>query len=220
MMVLQGGLKGNLTDKIYYKAGVTWYDINNPSHLVYGETVNTNSQTWNGLGYSQLQYNFNNIFVEGAEFGINDPFGELLPSPIYVPQVGVFGDIATNQASGDKQNKAWEAGAYIGNSALNGWGTWKIQSYYKVLERDSWLDILPDDDFYSGDTNTKGWRSELDIGLAKNVWFTMSYFHTNIFKDLTDLGAATAIAPNGPAVATMSKSSPEDLFQMDLNFKF
>ena len=220
MMVTQGGIKGNLTEKIYYKAGLTWYDVNNPSHMVYGETVNTNSQVWNPLGYSVLKYNFNNILVEGADIGINDPFGELLPSPIYVPQVGIFGDIATNQASGDKQNKAWEAGAYMGSSALNGWGTWKIQSYYKVLERDSWLDILPDDDFYSGDTNTKGWRSEIDIGLAKNVWFTMSYFHTNIFKDLTNLGAATAAATNGPVSPTMSKSAPEDLFQMDINFKF
>jgi hypothetical protein len=220
MMVTQGGLKGNLTEKVYYKAGVTWYDINNPSHLVYGESVNTNSQVWNPLGYSVLRYNFNNVLVEGVDIGINDPFGELLPSPIYVPQVGVFGDMATNQASGDQQNKAWEAGAYMGSTALNGWGTWKIQSYYKVLERDSWLDILPDDDFYSGDTNTKGWRSELDIGLAKNVWFVMSYFHTNVFKDLTNLGAATASATNGPVSATMSKSAPEDLFQMDLNFKF
>jgi len=220
MMILQGGVKGNLTEKVYYKAGLTWYDVNNPSHLVYGESVNTNSQVWNPLGYSVLKYNFNDILVEGADIGINDPFGELLPSPIYIPQVGIFGDIAENQASGDKQNKAWEAGVYMGSSALNGWGTWKIQTYYKVLERDSWLDILPDDDFYSGDTNTRGWRSELDIGLAKNVWLTMSYFHTNIFKDLTNLGAATAVATNGPVSATMSKSAPEDLLQMDLNFKF
>jgi len=220
MMVLQGGAKGNLTEKVYYKAGVTWYDINNPSHLVYGESLNTNSQYWNPLGYSVLRYNFNNIFVEGIDLGINDPFGELLPSPIYIPQAGVFGDFAINQASGDHQNKAWEAGAYMGSSSLNGWGTWKIQSYYKVLERDSWLDILPDDDFYSGDTDTKGWRSELDIGLAKNVWFTMSYFHTNVFKDLTNLGAATSSAIYGPTSPTLSKSAPEDLFQMDLNMKF
>ena len=101
----------------------------------------------------------------------------------------------------------------MGNSAINGWGTWKLQSYYKALERDSWLDILPDDDFYSGDTNTRGWRSQLDIGLAKNVWFTMSYFHTNVFK------FQTVGTPTTPSSA-MSKSAPEDLFQWDLNFKF
>jgi hypothetical protein len=159
------------------------------------------------------------VIVEGADIGINDPFGELLPSPIYIPQVGVFGDMAKNGANHDAQNKAWEMGAYMGNSAINGWGTWKVQSYYKVLERDSWLDMLPDDDFYSGYTNTKGWRSQLDIGLAKNVWFTMSYFHTNIFKDVSSLAPETSLT-NPAGQATMSKSSPEDLFQMDLNFKF
>ena len=218
MMVTQGGIKGNLTDKVYYKAGLTWYDINNPSRIPMNQTLNTNSQEWNGASY--LKYNFNNVTVEGLDIGMNDPFGELLPSPIYIPQVGVFGDFGQNNASGNHQNKSWEMGAYMGNTALNGWGTWKLQSYFKVLERDSWLDILPDDDFYSGDTNTKGWRTQLDIGLAKNVWFSMAYFHTNIFKDLTNLGAATAAAPNGPASTTMSKSAPEDLFQMDLNFKF
>jgi len=210
MMVSQGGIKGNLTDQIYYKAGLTWYDINNPSHLVFNQSVDTNTQTASNL----LKYNFNNILVEGADIGMNDPFGELLPSPIYVPQVGVFGDFAENEAKGDVQNKAWEMGAYMGNSALNGWGTWKIQSYFKVLERDSWLDILPDDDFYSGDTNTKGWRSQLDIGLAKNVWFTMAYFHTNVFgHDTTNLAGANS-------TSAMKQSAPENLFQMDLNFKF
>ena len=220
MMVIQGGAKGNLTDQIYYKAGLTWYDINNPAHATFGQGLGINSTTINLSGATVLKYNFSNVFVEGLDLGINDPFGELLPSPIYVPQIGVFGDFAQNEASGDTQNKAWEMGAYMGNSSLNGWGTWKIQSYFKVLERDSWLDILPDDDFYSGDTNTRGWRSQIDIGLAKNVWFTMSYFHTNVFKNVTNLGAATLAAPNGASSVTMSKSAPEDLFQMDLNFKF
>ena len=219
MMVTQGGIKGNLTDKLYYKAGLSWYDVNNPSHLVYGESLNTNTQVVGPQGISILRYNFNNVLVEGLDVGMNDPFGELLPSPIYIPQIGFFGDYAQNQDTGDKQNKAWEIGGYMGNSALNGWGTWKVQSYYKTLERDSWLDILPDDDFYSGYTNTKGWRSQLDIGLAKNVWFTMSYFRTNIFKDFSDIGVASNSSPNG-TTTTMRKSAPENLFQMDLNFKF
>ena len=92
--------------------------------------------------------------------------------------------------------------------ALNGWGTWKIQSYYKVLERNAWLDTLPDDDFYSGDTDTKGWRSELDIGLAKNVWFSMTYFYTNVFKDVLSVSEIGLF------------SAPNETFQMDLNLKF
>ena len=138
------------------------------------------------MGCSMLRYNFNNVLVGGMDIGMNNPFGELLPSPIHIAQVGVFGDICTkSMLLKISRIKPGKMGAYMGNSALNGWGTWKIQSYYKVLERDAWLDVLPDDDFYSGDTDTKGWRSQLDLGLAKNVWFTMSYFRTNVFKDVS-----------------------------------
>lgn len=210
--VIQGGIKGNVTEKIYYKSAFSWYDLNNPSHLVFGQDLGSNTLAT----ASMYRYNFNNVIVGGAEVGINDPFGELLPSPIYIPQIGIFGDIAKNNAQGDKQNKAWETGAYIGSSQLNGWGTWKLQSCYKVIERDSWVDVLPDDDFYSGDTNTRGWRTQLDIGLAKNVWFTMTYFRTNIFKDVSNL----SIGALSSTPLAFSKSAPEDLFQMDLNFKF
>ena len=216
MMVSQVGFKGNLTDKVYYKAAASWYDISNPSHI-YDTTLTTGTNTIAG---SKLAYNFNDVIVGAADIGINDPFGDILPSPIYIPQIGVFGDFAENASptnpdvGSNTQKKAWEMGAYMGNSSLNGWGTWKIQSYYKVLERDSWLDVLPDDDFYSGQTNTKGWRTQLDIGLAKNVWFTMSYFHTNVFKIIPGIQGFTATNGNP------SEGAPENLYQFDLNFKF
>lgn len=202
MFVSQEGIKGNLTEKIYYKAAGTYYNVVNPNHVVLDNSlgINTPSSTSTSL------YSYNYNLIGGAvDFGMNDPFGELLPSPINVAQIGAFGQFFKN-VDPAHQNSAWQIGGYMGNSAINGWGTWKVQSFYKVLERDSWLDCLPDDDFYSGDTNTKGWRSQLDIGLAKNVWFTMSYFRTNVFKYY--------------GAGSMSKSAPENLFQMDLNFKF
>ena len=79
-----------------------------------------------------------------------------------------------------------------------------------MLQRDSWLDALPDADFYSGDTNVEGWRNALEVGLAKNVWFTLAWFHTQVYKDISTLAASTG----------MNGRSPENLFQMDLNFKF
>jgi hypothetical protein len=105
-------------------------------------------------------------------------------------------------------------GMYIGNSAINGFGTWKLQSYYKVLARDSWLDAFPDDDFYSGATDTEGWRTQLDIGLAKNTWFTFSWFHTQVYKPISNL------VNGGTAETAYSGRAPENLLQMDLNFKF
>jgi len=223
MLVTQGGVKGDLTEKVYYKGAVTWYDISNPSHLSFGEGLGINSGTTAGGG--RMTYNFNDVIVESAEMGINDPFGEMLPSPLYIPQIGVFGNYADNVSNSsdvpvttgkNTQNKAWMAGAYVGNSAINGWGTWKLATYYKVLERDAWLDVLPDADFYSGQTNVKGWRSELDIGLMKNVWFTMAWFHSNIYD--IDPGIQ-GVSTNGTNI-NPSVKAPEDLFQMDINMKF
>ncbi|MBF0503995.1 MAG: putative porin [Candidatus Omnitrophica bacterium] len=202
MFVTQEGIKGNLTEKVYYKAAGSYYNVNNPNHfpLDYSSSGNTMSSTTGLTG--TYSYNYN-LVGGGVDFGMNDPFGELLPSPLYIPQIGFMGEYYRN-VDPAHQNSAWMMGAYMGSSAINGLGTWKIQSYYKVLEADSWLAALPDDDFYSGNTNTQGLRTQLDLGLAKNLWFTMSYFKTSIFKHATG----------------STLSAPEDLFQMDLNFKF
>ena len=235
MLASQAGIKGDLTEKVYYKLGATWYDISNPNRQFLNETLGSNTMTGaltaGTPASNRLMYSFNDVLVGGADIGINDPFGEMLPSPINIAQIGVFGDIADNVSNNSNttfkntQNKAWEIGGYAGNSAINGWGTWKLQSCYKVIERDSWLDSLPDDDFYSGYTDTKGFRTQLDIGLAKNVWFTMTWFHTNVFKyqsatDMQSLAAAGGGSATTTNTSAFSKSAPENLFQMDLNFKF
>ncbi len=204
MFVTQDGIKGNLTDKIYYKLAGTAYITKDDNHQFLDNRAAGN--TINPLSVNQYKYSYN-AFAGALDLGINDPFGDMLPSPIYIPQVGVFGEYESNPDPAHN-NSAWMMGGYIGNSAINGWGTWSIKSFYKVLQADSWLDALPSDDFYSGNTDTKGWQTELDLGLAKNVWFVMSYYRTDIYKPISTLGNS------------FSKSAPENLFQMDLNFKF
>jgi len=214
MFVTQEGIKGNLTDKVYYKAAASYYNLSNPTHLFLDNGTDLSGATTIGGNTifpgttSKYLYDFELVGGD-IELGMNDPLGEMLdnlPVPVYVAQAGVFGSYYQNIEAPSGDNTSWEAGAYVGNSALNGWGTWKLQSYYKVLERDSWVDALPDDDFYSGDTDTAGWRNQLDIGLAKNAWFSLTYFRTHVYKTY--------------GTTTFSQKAPEDLFQMDLNMKF
>jgi hypothetical protein len=210
VMASQAGIKGNLTEKAYYKVAATYYDVHDPAHLVLDNSLSTNL---NGTNAGAAQYGYGHHPIVGSiDLGMNDPFGELLPSPLYVPQIGVFGQYLRNPNAPSHMNAGWQMGAYMGNSSINGFGTWKLQSYYRVLERESWLDAFTDDDFYSGDVNTAGMRSQLDIGLAKNVWFTLSYFNTHIFK--------TNDTVAGSDIAAFSQKAPESLFQADLNFKF
>jgi hypothetical protein len=217
LFVTQDGIKGNLTEKAYYKTAVSYYSVNNPNRVVFGNRPSAtnggnNSNNTNSTNGTATQYTYGyNVIGGSVELGMNDPFGDTLPSPIFIPQVGVFGQYFQNQGA-PHNNNAWQMGMYMGSSQLNGWGTWKLMSYYKVLERDSWLDIFPDQDDYNGATDTAGYRTELDIGLAKNVWFTLSWYDMNVYKDFPVLSQ--------PGQTAYSKSAPENLYQMDFNFKF
>ena len=218
MFISQEGIKGNLTEKVYYKAAGSYYGVSNPNHVALDNRPSTTTSGQNNTntmsGNTSTNYLYSYYLAGGAvELGINDPFGEMLPSPINIPQIGIFGQYFKNM-NPSSQNSAWMGGVYMGNSAINGWGTWKLQSYYKVLERDSWLDAFTDDDFYSGATDTAGWRTQLDVGLAKNTWLSLSWYRTHVYKTIPSL------LNGGTTETAFSSRAPENLFQMDLNFKF
>jgi len=204
--VSQAGIKGNLTDKVYYKGAESYYHVNNPSHVRLTTNSGTNTtETLSDGTTTGLLYNFDAI-VSALEFGINDPFGDYLPSPIYIPQIGVFGQYEENP-NPSHQKSAWMMGGYMGNSSINGWGTWKLSSYYRVVERDAWLDSFTEDDFYSGDTSTAGWHTAFELGLMKNVSLKLTWYHTHVIKI-------------DPSTAALSQKAPQDIVQSDINFKF
>ena len=228
LFVTQDGIKGNLTDKFYYKGAFSWYNVNNPSHVWLDGQISTAatsaptplalSASGNSVGAQLWQDRYGyNLFGGAVDFGINNPFGELLPSRISIPQIGLFGEFYTNVIP-SHQNNAWTMGAYLGNSAVNGWGTWKFTSSYQVLESDAWLDCFPNNDLYSGNANVAGWRQQLDIGLAKNVYFTLSYYNTNWYKYSATAvqGTSTSTAANPYGIG----SAPNNTYQFDLNLKF
>ncbi len=233
----QVGLKGNLTDKAYYKVAGTWQDISNPKHQIGGQrssdlTNTTLVQTGSSAtsakcapGYGTTLNSITNCYaysynalVAAADFGLNDPFGEMLPSFIYIPQIGVRGEYIQNPDSHipSDQNKGWEMGGYIGNPALNGWGTWQASADYRVLEKDAEMDIFPDFDQYTGDTNVAGVRTELDLGLAKNVWMDFNFFSFHMYKPFVN----NALGEYGGNSQITNAKAREYLFQVDMNMKF
>jgi len=232
MWELQGGLKGNLTDKIYYKTAVEYYDIENPLRTVMTAAQRsqdaTNTETIGStLTQGSYLYNYGSIIGTTAEIGMNDPLGELLdPLSVglfrpYIPQAGVFGSWVKNTGAPNGDNAAWQIGGYMGNSALNGWGTWRVISAYKVIERDAWMDIFPDYDFYTGDTDVAGWRNEMDIGLMKNVYLGFNVFDTRIYKPFVDTSlTGIAVATDGSSPNSTASHAREVLFQADINIIF
>ncbi len=149
-------------------------------------------------GATSLLYDYS-APMGAAEIGFNDVLPEAFP--LYIPRMAVFGEFTKNPAA-KTQDVAWMAGSYLGNSKVNGFGTWKLTGAYKVINRDAWLDILPDSDFYSGNTGVKGTEGILEVGLAKNMSFVLDYYETRKIK-----------------IGTGSKAK-ERLLQADLNWKF
>ncbi len=192
MYVAQGGIEGDIREKMYYKlAGM----FNGMDNILKTPLANRSSPATNTTSAGQYVSHYNTAIV-GAELGYNDPFGEKFP--IYIPQIGIFGSYADNPDPSNK-NIAWMLGGYMGNSKVNSRGAWKITGMYRYIGADSFPDTFPDSDFYGGATDVKGYKNILEIGLAKNVSFKINYYRTERIK---------------------ATKAPESRLQTDLNFKF
>ena len=200
MWVGQAGANMKPNDKIDAKLVGTYTGYANVTAGFGGSNIRPSSS---GTGFNRNTNSSGNVLIYrysapmgSGEFGLNDPFGKLLP--LHVPRLGIFGEY-THNPSPNNMNTAWMAGAYLGNSKVNGFGTWKATTAYKYLGRDAWLDILPDSDFYGGSTDVKGIEGILEIGLAKNMSFVIDYYHAERIK---------------------AAKQPEHLIQYDINWKF
>ena len=193
MYVLQAGFQGKAAEKFDYKLLGSYYGTDNITKTFLANRAGTN--TTNPAISTQYAFHYNTIGV-GADLGINDPFGEMLP--LYIPRIGTFGEYMYNPDPSEK-NAAWMAGGYIGNSKVSGWGTWKFTGAYKSIGQDAFLDTFPDSDFYGGSTDVKGYETMLEVGVAKNVWLSLDYYRTERMT---------------------ADKSIESLLQTDLNFKF
>jgi hypothetical protein len=67
-------------------------------------------------------------------------------------------------------------GFILGDEKVSEFGNWQFTYNYRNLEKDAWVDWLPDSDFYEGDTGVKGSEFEFTFGLSKNVTFGIDYY--------------------------------------------
>jgi hypothetical protein len=149
-------------------------------------SAGTNSTDANG----DLLYNYSSIAFD-AEVGFK--------FKSYIEKVALFGEFVKSDA--DNDNVGWLVGFKFGRS-IKKFGDWEFKFNYRSLEKDAWLDFLPDSDFYDGDTNVAGWETELKFGLAKHVYLALDYYNTHLINH-----------PSGG-------DEPQNLFQFDVNFKF
>ncbi len=143
----------------------------------------------------------------GATTGLKNNYTTISPSietnlsdiPV-VNSISIFGDYVLNTDS-STNNTGYCAGVKFGDAKIKGRSQWSFIYMYRYLETDSWLDIFPDSDFYSGGTNCQGFEAIFQYGLSKNALISVDYY--NMDKIIGNMLGTT-----------------KQLIQVDLVYKF
>ncbi len=166
MLAIQPGINWKLNDNTRFQFAMTYYKFSN----VQGNDFSLHGSGTNSVDESgNLIYDYDSIALD-ADFGIKlpDRFG-------FVEYANIFGQYVDSDA--DNDNKGYLYGLKFGNKSLRTIKSWEVKVNYRELEKDAWLDFLPDSDFYGGATGVKGMEYELKIGLTKHLSFALDYYH-------------------------------------------
>ena len=87
----------------------------------------------------------------------------------------------------------------LGSPLIRRRGDWRIDAFYRHLERDAVVDAFTDSEFHLGGTDAEGWGLEFRMGLADNTWMVLNYLSSNEI--------------DGPPLAI-------DVIQLDLSARF
>lgn len=182
--------------KISTSAGVSWFDVENPTQLdsTLGAVPNVNSgNTRNGLG--ALVSRYNPVVVDASATYTLDSF------PLYKGAfpIKVGGEYMNNPGAPDSSdNYAWNAGVTFGKSGKR--GTWDLSYSYKWLGSDSWYEELTDSDFgalyqraqtapgivagvgYNSGTNVKGHVFRFAYSPTDALTLSVKWFLTDTIK--------------------------------------
>jgi hypothetical protein len=187
MVVVQPGFNAKLGENAYVTGAVGYYNFINvkDSELDFSSETNTRNPD------DTYKYDPDALVVS-AELGTKNTGID------FIPYAAVYGDYV-KAFDPDSKDTGYMGGVKFGHEKAKALGQWTLALYYQRLEKDAWLDILPDSDAYDGETNNKGFVAKLDVGLMKNVSLSSAWYQTERISGSSD---------------------DEDVVQVDLNFKF
>jgi len=114
----------------------------------------------------------------------------------YVAYFKMFGNYLKN-SDADDNDTGYSFGFGLGKK-IKKLNDFSLTVLYRYLEKDAWIDILPDADSFGGKTGVKGVEFIANYGLAKNVYLTLDYYNMKMIDD----------------------QSKNRVLQFDINFKF
>jgi len=195
MGYIQPGVQIKLNDNTSLKGAVTAYTVQSAEYDI------DNSAGTNTLVGSNHKYDYDAI-SPAFELGFSEPLGGV------VPYFSLFGEYV-KAFDPDDEDEGFAAGIKFGDKKVSSPGQWQIKYIYRYLERDAWLDALPDSDAYDGDTNVKGHEIQWTYGLSKNITFGLDYYYMQPIKTLS-----------GISDHSLGSGNEQHVIQADLVFKF
>ncbi|MFC1485332.1 putative porin [bacterium] len=139
--------------------------------------------------YGNLTNDFNPI-VLAAKMVVDDWF-------LWWEQYGFFGEYVLNPDP-SSDNQGFSAGVFFGPKKIKETGECKLKLMFRELQKDAWLDVLPDLDAMGGMTDSQGIELIFKYGIAKNTYLAFDYYR----------------------MGNIGKSNKKDLVQIDLGMKF
>lgn len=116
--------------------------------------------------------------------------------------IAVIGDVASNSNTTPKSDTGASCyGVRIGADSVAGFGQWQLVALSRRLEANSWLNKLGANDPYGAANNSTGSQEQLNMGLSKALTLAFTYFKYDKI--------------NGA-----NSTTPQDIFQSDLIYKF
>ncbi len=164
MFVLQPGMKLGLGENAYFKNAVTFYEFNNVKGTILDHSSGSNSR-----GATGLQHDFDSL-AYSAELGLGTSIDA-------IPFCALYGDAVKNTNVSD-DDTGYLIGFKFGDKKVSKPHQWQAKMSYRRLEQNAWLDIFPNIDVYSGQTNVRGYNFSVTYGLMKNVIGTLNYYQT------------------------------------------
>jgi len=170
LTVIQGGKKVKFGDFAKLKSGLAYYNfhgLEGYSKAALAEDKGTNTAIAGGIA------NDFQIISPIMKLTFNDLLGFGFP-------VSVIGEYAQNLViDNDDDNDAWRASIEFGGKVTKK-EDWQLKVHYSRIERDAFFDAFPDGDFNGGGTNARGWRTNLNYGVADNIVLGINYYSTAV----------------------------------------
>jgi hypothetical protein len=142
------------------QAAVSFFTTEHAKGKVLTYSAGSNTGATTGLVYEYMPV------VVGGQLVISDKTSPNVLKPFFE---------FVNNTNG-QPNVGGIIGACFGRQSIKNFGDWQTKVSYRYLERDAWLDILPQSDAYHGATSVQGLAFTFDLGISEREFMVVNVY--------------------------------------------